>query len=65
MDLVKNKVASSASYLFMVTEFVKKVSKIIKDKKSGHSREDDEEEEDYEYVVRTKNKDKKKNVRVK
>ena len=34
LDLIKNKISSSASYLYMVTELIKKVSKIVKNKKT-------------------------------
>ncbi len=53
IDLIKTKISSSASYLFMVSELVKRVSKIIKNKKEVR---DDGDEEDYDYEVKPKKK---------
>ncbi len=63
LDLIKSKISSSASYLYMVTELVKKVSKIVKNKKT-ENREDEDETEEYEYEVKPKKKGRKKKVRV-
>lgn len=57
IDLIKSKVSSSASYLFMVSELVKKVSKIIKDKRGGI--DDLEDDDDYEYEVKPKKRKKR------
>jgi citrate synthase len=61
LDLVKNKVASSASYLYMITELVKKVTKIVKDKRGNREEVDDDYEEEFE--IKPKKKGKKKKVR--
>lgn len=59
LDLIKNKISSSASYLYMVTELIKKVSKIVKNKKT-ENQEDNDEEEEFEYEVKPKKKGRKK-----
>ncbi len=56
LDLIKNKISSSASYLYMVTELVKKISQMMKDKKTDKK----EEDENYEYEVKPKKRGKKK-----
>jgi hypothetical protein len=63
IDSIKSKVSSSASYLFMITELVKKVSRIIKNKQSQNDSDEDVEEE-YEYEVKPKNKGKKRKIRL-
>jgi len=63
LDLIKNKISSSSSYLYMAIELVKKLSKIIKDKKSNDTEEDEIEE--FEYEVKPKNKGRKKKIKVK
>ncbi len=57
LDLIKSKVSSSASYLYMITELVKKVTRIVKDKRSDREEDDDEEEE---YEIKPKKKGRKK-----
>ena len=54
---IKNKVNSSASYLFMLKELTKKVFSIIKDKKKKKDDLDDDEE--FEYEVKTKRRKRK------
>lgn len=55
LDLVKNKVSSSASYIFTLGELVKKVSSLIRDRKSKYN-DDEEEEEEYEVKRRPRKK---------
>lgn len=64
LDSVKNKVKSSASYLYLLTEMIKRFSSIIKDKKS-HKEDDDEESQEYDYEVKPKKRGKKKKLKVK
>lgn len=63
LDLVRSKVSSSASYFYMITELVKKVSKIVKDKKNNKEEDDDDDYEE-EYEVKPKRKEKKRRVKV-
>lgn len=58
LDLVKNKVSSSASYIFTLGELVKKVSSLIRDKRKD--RYEDEEEDEEEYEVKTRPRRRKK-----
>ncbi len=55
IDLIKNKVSSSASYIFTLGELVKKVSSFMRDR-TRKSDNDDEDEEEYEVRRKTKKK---------
>lgn len=62
LDLVKNKVSSTSSYLYMISELVKKVTNIVKYKKNDKT-EDEDEEDEYEYEIKPKKKGKRRKVR--
>lgn len=59
LDLVKNKVTSSASYIFTLGELVKKVSSLMRERRRDRY-EEDKEEEEYEVKKRLKRRKKAK-----
>ncbi len=61
LDLIKGKISSSASYLYMATELIKKLSRLMKDKKTEKH---EDEDEDFEYEVKPKKESRRKKVKV-
>lgn len=58
LDLVKNKISSSASYFYMITELMKKASNFFK--KKSYKEENDEYDDEYEYEIKPRKRNKKK-----